>query len=360
MTTPKRLLTRCVLRPEEIPASQDDMEVVGVFNPGVAATPEGVVLLVRVAETPKSRPGWVGLPRWDVRHGRIECDWVQERDVDRDDSRSVRFRSDGRVRLTFASHLAVVRLRDGLTIDRVDPQRFLPADPLEEFGVEDPRVTRIGDTWYITYVAVSVHGPGTALASTRDFRTFERHGMILCPDNKDVVLFPEKIAGRYMALHRPSLSAAINRPEIWTAHSEDLRAWGAHRPLYGGKNSWEGARVGAGAPPLRTAEGWLELYHGKEAGPGRPGSYSGGLLLLDLEDPTRIRGTAPVPVLAPVEKFERLGFVPDVVFPTGLVPRDDTVLVYYGAADAVTGVTELRLRDLLACVTKAEAAPGTS
>lgn len=331
------------------------MHVVGVFNPGVAATPSGTVLLARVAEAPKPRPGWVGLPRWNIREGRIECDWVHDVDVVRDDSRSVRFRCDNTVRLTFVSHLVVVRLNADRTVDRIESRRFLPADVLEEYGVEDPRITRIGDVYYITYVAVSSHGPATALASTRDFRTFQRHGVIFCPDNKDVVLWPEKTLGRYLAIHRPSLSAPLTRPEMWSAKSDDLMRWGEHRPLYAGTHAWEGARVGAGTPPLRTSAGWLTFYHGKETGENRPGSYRGGLLLHDLNEPTRVIGNAG-PVFVPEEDFERIGFVPDVVFPTGLTADDDLVTVYYGAADAVTGVTQFRLEDLLACVTTAEPA----
>lgn len=346
---PDRLFTRCLLRPGDVPPSQDDMEVVGVFNPGAIGVRDGTVLLARVAEAPKPRSGWIGLPRWDVRHGRIVCDWVRESAATREDSRSARVHADGRVRLTFASHLCAVRVDSGQNVGSIEPARFVPSDPLEEYGVEDPRITEIDGTYYITYVAVSVHGPATALATTRDFRTFARHGVIFCPDNKDVVLFPEKIDGRYLALHRPSLSSPITRPEIWLASSADARSWGGHRPFYAGTAPWEGARVGAGAPPLRTSAGWLELFHGKEAGPNRPGSYAGGLLLLDADDPTTIRGVSG-PVFVPEEEFERTGFIPDVVFPTGIVPTDDTVLVYYGAADAFTGVTQFRTRDLLACV----------
>ncbi len=350
---PKRIFSHCLLRPEDVAPSQDDMHVVGVFNPGVAMTPGGPVLLVRVAEAPKTRAGWIGLPRWNVRESRIECDWVHEADVVRDDSRSVRFRCDGAVRLTFVSHLCLVRLSDARTVDRIESRRFLPTDPLEEYGVEDPRITRIGDFYYITYVAVSPHGPATALASTRDFRSFHRHGVIFCPDNKDVVLWPEKTAGRFLALHRPSLSAALTHPEIWTAKSDNLMHWGEYRPLYAGRSTWESARVGAGTPPLRTSAGWLTLYHGKEGDDHRPGSYRSGVLLHDLNEPTRLLASAG-PVIVPQEDFERIGFVPDVVFPTGLVAEDDTAIIYYGAADAVTGVTQVRLPDLLAGVTEAE------
>ncbi len=347
-----RQFTHCLLRPGDVLPSQNNLEVVGVFNPAVAVVDGETVLLIRVAEGPiKTRAGQVGLPRWDLENGRVVVDWVSEEDVWREDTRSVRFKRDGTVRLTFASHLCLARSGSGRTIEQVETTRFLPASPLEEYGVEDPRVTRIGDTCQITYVGVSRHGPTTMLASTRDFRSFQRHGAIFCPDNKDVVLFPEKINGRFVALHRPSLSSALTRPEIWLASSPDLLHWGEHVHLLGGTQDWERGRIGAGAPPVRTPSGWLALYHGNDRGHDetRVGRYSGGLLLLDLDDPTRIRGRSGA-VFVPEADFELEGFVPDVVFPTALIVQDDLALVYYGAADTVTAVTAFRMRDLLAAV----------
>src|SRR5439155_3619406 len=133
------------------------------------------------------------------------------------DVRVVKRKRDNLVRLNFISHLRVARSKDGHSIDSADGAIFGPANQYEEFGVEDPRITRIGDTFYITYVAVSRHGVATALASTRDFKSFQRHGIIFSPENKDVVLFPEKISGTYHALHRPAGSAPFTKPEMWMA-----------------------------------------------------------------------------------------------------------------------------------------------
>ncbi|HWA85046.1 MAG TPA: hypothetical protein VG710_02390 [Opitutus sp.] len=332
--------------------SQDDLAVVGAFNPGAALTGDGVVLLVRIAEVPaEKRAGWIALPRWEPGAERATIDWVREDDIVREDTRSVRFKRGGIVRLTFVSHLAIARSRDGRTIDAIESRRFLPAGPLEEFGVEDPRITRIGETFHIAYVAVSRHGPATALATTRDFRVFTRHGVILPPDNKDVVLFPEKIDGKFFAIHRPSISASLTRPEMWMATSADALSWGGHRFFRGGESDWETGRIGAGAPPIRTEAGWLELYHGNDRkhDESRVGRYGGGLLLLDEHEPWKVRGAAG-PVFVPEADFELRGFVPEVVFPTGIVEQGETALVYYGAVDAVTGVTEFRKKDLLAAV----------
>src|SRR5258708_17184701 len=305
-----RRFTRCLLRPADTPPSENWLKVVGVFNPGVAATKDGIVLLVRIAEVPiEERSGWVGLPRWDFNARKLACDWVKEEDVSREDTRSVRFRNTGLVRLPFVAHLRVMPSRDGKAIDRIESHGLFAESELEEFGTEDPRITQIGDIFYITYVAISRHGPATALASTRDFRSFQRHGVIFCPDNKDVVLFPERIGGRYYAIHRPSLSASLTRPEMWMASSDDLIHWGQHRMLYGGLQDWEKGRVGAGAPPFRTAPRWLEMIHPNDRGYGenRVGQYSGGLMLLDINEPWKVRKVSGA-IFVPEEAFEWDGF----------------------------------------------------
>jgi predicted GH43/DUF377 family glycosyl hydrolase len=233
----------------------------------------------------------------------------------------------------------------------------LPAGRYEAFGVEDPRLTRIDDRCYFTYVAVSEYGVVTSLASTVDFKSFQRHGIIFCPDNKDVVLFPEKIDNQYVALHRPSTQGSFGIPEIWIARSLDLTHWGSHQRLLGAEVAWATAKIGGGTPPIRTNRGWLTLFHGHakpdESGTGRVGQYAAAALLLDLEQPERVIGFSPQPVMAAEQPFERTGFLPDIVFPTGLVRHEDRLLVYYGAADTATGVAQYSLSDLLASVTSA-------
>lgn len=344
-----RLFNRCLLRPGDLAPSQDDLQVAGVFNPGAIATREGVVLLVRVAESVReSRVGFIGLPRWDVANGRVVTDWMREGEVAFLDPRVVKIKRTGLLRLTFTSHLRVVRSHDGRRVDTIDKEIFRPSDSTEEYGIEDPRITPIDDRFYVTYVAVSRHGAATALASTRDFRSFDRHGVIFCPENKDVVLFPESIGEKHFALHRPTPAHEFSRPEMWLASSRDLLNWGGHVPLLGTTGEWDTGRVGAGTPPIRTPHGWLQIYHGndKREGEAGIGAYSGGLLLLDLENPRRIlrqRGR----IFVPETDYERTGFVPDVVFPTGAVEDDETLLIYYGAADTATAVVEFRLSDLL-------------
>jgi predicted GH43/DUF377 family glycosyl hydrolase len=294
------------------------------------------------------------LPR--IEDGQITIDWQPEQDYEWIDPRVVRRREDGIIRLTFVSHLLVAWSRDGHTIDDWCPNRFLPQHEWEEFGVEDPRITAIGNEYFITYVAVSRHGAATALARTRDFQSFERLGIIFPPENKDVVLFSAKVQNKYLAIHRPNGATRFTIPEMWLAKSVDLLHWGDHMPLPVGSMVWQNGRVGAGTPPILLPTGWLEIYHGNERPTrfGDVGCYTAGALLLDREEPWRIIGRTFEPLMSPVESFERTGFVPNVVFPTGIVVCDDSLFVYYGAADKYTAVVQFATKDVLAALDEVE------
>jgi predicted GH43/DUF377 family glycosyl hydrolase len=345
----ERLATHLLLRPEDIRPSHPDWEVIGVFNPGVARHGDDTVILARVAERPREvRRGRTAHPRWSPVDGYV-VDWVQNEHLESKDPRVMRHLHTGLVRLTFISHLRVVRSRDGRTIDSFDGPMFLPANEMEEFGLEDPRITFIDGRYYITYVAVSRHGPATALASTTDFKTLDRHGIIFCPENKDVVLLPERVDGKYIALHRPLGDMPFCRPEMWIARSPDLVDWGSHRYLFAGSGDWEGGRVGAGAPPFAVPEGWLEIYHGNRQPEfvGEIGAYCGGAMLLAKDDPGRVLKVSSQPILEPQLEFEKEGFVAKVVFPTGVLEDDDRLLIYYGASDKYCAMAEVSRRDVM-------------
>ena len=346
----KRLFNDRLCAPGDLPASRDDMEVIGVFNPGAVQVGDEVVLLVRVSERPRERrEGQVASPRCVSETGAIEIDWFPEEDVEHLDMRIFKDLRSGRLRLSFWSYLRVLRSADGRSIASTDGPAFLPEAPWEEFGVEDPRITPIGDTYWFTYVAVSRHGPCTALASTKDFKTFDRHGIVFTVENKDVVLFPEKHNGLYMCLHRPLALSPFGPPEMWYATSPDMIFWGHHQFLLGGVSDWECSRVGAGAPPIRVDAGWLELYHGNQKDPNQPGvgQYAAAVAILDPADPHRIVRRSHEPAMIPETDFDKEGFVPNVVFPTGIVDRGEIVQVYYGAADTSTGVVEFSKADLV-------------
>jgi predicted GH43/DUF377 family glycosyl hydrolase len=345
----ERIATHLMIRPEDVPPSQPGWHVIGTFNPGVIRCGEETVLLVRVAERPsEQRPGWTALPRWTADNGYV-VDWLPNDQLEASDPRVVRHLQSGLVRLTFTSHLRVVRSRDGRTIDRPLGPVISPGDPMEEFGVEDPRITEIDGRYYITYVAVSRHGPATALASTTDFETFERHGVIFCAENKDVVLFPERVAGEYVALHRPIGHVPFSRPEMWIARSRDLVHWGRHAYLFGGSGEWEGGRVGAGTPPIATREGWLEIYHGNRLPlvVGEVGAYCAGAMLLAEDDPGRVLKVSGEPLLDPQQEFETEGFVSQVLFPTGVIEQDDRLAIYYGASDKYCAMVEVSTTEVL-------------
>ncbi len=342
-----RLSESLLIGPADLPASDAGYKVIGAFNPGAIRIGDEIVLLVRMAELPTEvRAGFVGLPSWE--DGQRMVQWVAEADFDVTDARVVRGKHDHLLRLTSISHLQVFRKRDG------DPKwlagsLLMPDSPLEEFGIEDPRITRIDQTYWITYVAVSRHGAATALASSQDMVTFQRHGMIFCPENKDVLLFPQRIAGQYVALHRPNPNSHFSPPQIWLARSPDLLHWGQHQNLYRGQSVWEGDRVGGGTPPILLDEGWLHLYHGSRRSEhlGQVGTYSVGALLLDRDDPSIILARSAAPIMVPTTEFERFGFVPDVVFPTGIIDHGETLNVYYGAADTSVAVVEFSRAELL-------------
>jgi beta-1,2-mannobiose phosphorylase / 1,2-beta-oligomannan phosphorylase len=350
-----RLYEKCLLRPEDLRPSGDAMEILSAFNPGVAVVDGQVVLLVRVAERPKQkRPGYTALPRWLGQEG-VVVDWVVNEDLNLVDPRVVEIRATGAKRLTFVSYLRVVRSKDGRTIDTVDDAVMVPETSYEEYGVEDPRITPVGDTFYFTYVAVSRHGAATALGSTRDFRTFTRHGIIFPPENKDALLFPARIDGDYMALHRPNPNTLFSPPEMWTARSPDLVHWGHHERFLGGESSWQLGRVGGGPPPIVFDGDWLEIYHGSNKDPDRPGVgiYSAGAILMDRANPRKILAHTEGPIMIPQADYETEGFLAEIVFPTGIVDRGETILLYYGAADTYVGVVEFSKNDLRKAMTKA-------
>jgi beta-1,2-mannobiose phosphorylase / 1,2-beta-oligomannan phosphorylase len=184
---------------------------------------------------------------------------------------------------------------------------------------------------------------GVGLRSTTDCRDIRQHGMIFPPHNKDCAIFSEPIGGKYFALHRPS-SPTLGGNYIWIAESPDLVHWGQHRCLaHSRPGMWDSARVGAGAAPIRTPEGWLEIYHGAN-GEHR---YCLGALLLDLESPWKVLARSGEPIMEPIADYERTGFFGNVVFTNGHVVDADTVTLYYGASDSVICGARLSLQEIL-------------
>jgi predicted GH43/DUF377 family glycosyl hydrolase len=251
------------------------------------------------------------------------------------------------------SCLWVARGRDGYHFAPDPEPAMVPSteEPFvryEEYGIEDPRITRIGDTYYITYVCYSSFDCRVGLALTRDFWAFERVGLISLPDNKDAVLFPGKIGDRYARLDRP-MTAISGRRDIWISYSPDLLHWGDARVVMAPRpGRWDGAKIGAGPPPIETEKGWLLIYHGvRGAASGQ--IYRLGVALLDLEDPSKVVGRAKEAILYPAAPEDFLGDVGNVVFTDGAILEDDGELkVYYGAADQVMCLATANVDDLIA------------
>ena len=239
------------------------------------------------------------------------------------------------------SRLGFAVSTDGVHFARLDRPVIVPGAPTEVRGVEDPRLTFLDGRWYMVYTAWSAGNIEVAMASTTNFFTWERHGTVIPgPDNKDAALFPGKVGGRYAMFHRIP-------PSMWLAFSDDLTGgvWGDYaeimRPRPG---NWDGWKLGAGGPPLRTDHGWLVIYHGV----AQPKRYCLGVALLDLEDPRRVVNWPAAAILEPEEPWERHGDVDNVVFTCGTSERDGRYYVYYGGADRVIGVATVGRDELIA------------
>ncbi|MEA2661268.1 MAG: beta,2-mannobiose phosphorylase / 1,2-beta-oligomannan phosphorylase [Chloroflexota bacterium] len=360
-----------------------------MFNAATAIIQDEVILLLRVAERPRSDielpPGAFTLDfsgphpvRQPLPHHHTMSDVIGMAYMDAStvppsvrvayvpkdlpgldlrDPRAIRYKnSTGALRmvnegyqdyLAQISHLRVARSRDGVHFT-VEPNVSLGPDvPLEEYGVEDARITFIDGLFHVTYVSVSRWGITTSLATTKDFVTYDRKGVIFLPDHKDVVIFPEKIGGRYVALTRPMPQSFSRIFGIWIAFSDDKMKWGGHMPLAMPRwNHWDELRTGASAVPFRTERGWLELYHGVD----RATTYAMGALLMDLEDPRKVIARSPRPILKPTEVYETTGLFNDTVFSCGHIPLDDRgerIRLYYGAADSVVAAADFEVREIL-------------
>jgi predicted GH43/DUF377 family glycosyl hydrolase len=241
--------------------------------------------------------------------------------------------------------------------------------------IEDPRVVKFGDTFYMTFAHrpfnFHCHPTGIAepdyipqqgqrhsqinntrsgLASSPDLRSWNHLGWITPPevDDRDNILFPEKIGGRYAMLRRPMTwfgpKYGCSGPSMWVSYSDDLSKWSQPRFIAGPENDWEGGKIGGAAPPLRTEAGWLTLFHGVDQGT----VYRVGVMLLDLDDPTRVLARIPHFIMEPTAYYEKVGLIiPNVIFPTGNVIKDGLLYIYYGCADTCIAVATVPVEEVL-------------
>jgi predicted GH43/DUF377 family glycosyl hydrolase len=339
----KRMAENPILRPADVRPSIPGMTVESLLNPGVFRFRDKTWLLLRVAERPEQKPGMTSFPILDSK-GELQILEFDNADpqLNLSDPRVINYA--GRDYLTTMSHLRMVASDDGINF--LEDPSYSPLfgqGELEAYGIEDCRVTQFGTSYLLTFTQVSENGVGVGLRSTIDWRDIHNHGMILPPHNKDCAIFSEQIGDRYFALHRPS-SPNIGGNYIWLAESLDLDHWGHHRCIARSRpNMWDSARVGAGAAPIRTPEGWLEIYHGADANH----RYCLGALLLDLESPWKVLARSSAPIMEPVAEYERIGFFGNVVFTNGHVIDGDAITLYYGASDSVICGARFSIREIL-------------
>lgn len=251
------------------------------------------------------------------------------------------------------SSLGYATTRDGERIvSRSSEPALSPVDTWEELGCEDPRITALDGKFYVFYTAYSRRGPRIALASTSDFRTFERYGLV-GPDytDKDAALFPRLIHGKFAVVHRiePNIEVAffdsikqmekVSQNPYSKNYLKRIEASTIMKPKW----KWEERKVGIGPPPIRTDAGWIVIYHAVDSNT----VYRAGAALLDLENPRRVIARTPEPILEPEEDYEKVGVVPNVVFPEGAVVIKDELKVFYGGADKVCCLASVPMKLLI-------------
>ncbi|SEO99624.1 Predicted glycosyl hydrolase, GH43/DUF377 family [Mucilaginibacter gossypiicola] len=332
-----------LLMPKDLTPSVAGLQIISLLNPGVFRFNGETWMLVRVAEGVTQKEGVIYFPALNAT-GNTEIIEVPLNDPDliATDARVISYK--GLDYLTTVSHLRILSSDDGIHF--LEPPlntSLFGKGCLERFGIEDCRVSQIEDTYYLTYTAVSDNGVGVGLKTTKDWQHFESGGMILPPHNKDCAIFEEKVNGKYYCLHRPS-SKEIGGNYIWLAESSDTRQWGNHQCLIKTRpGMWDSARVGAGAAPVRTKGGWLEIYHGANA----EHQYCLGAFLLDLNDPSKVIGRTKDPIMVPTKAYELSGFFGNVVFTNGHIVDGDLLTIYYGAADEFVCGAHFSIQEIL-------------
>ncbi len=338
---------KILLQPKDFKPSCRNWEIEGILNPGAIRLPnKKILLMARVAES---------FPKLKEQNLCPVIVTKQEYNKEKDKSikgiigKDKNYFVASACKLPTISHFRkIVLSKDGLKLEKKSQvQDFSPNPKTSEYGVEDPRITKLDDNYLMTYVSVSEEsGVSVTLAISKDLKNWERRGIIFQEQNKDVVIFPEKINGKFVALNRPE-SNIISKSDIWISYSKDLIYWGREKNILRTREySWEEARNGAGPPPIKTKKGWLVIYHGVRIVDNQS-NYSAGAVLLDLKNPEKILARSPAnkPLFSPENLFEKHGFMNNVTFPTGLIEdlNKKDVLIYGGGADTTVTVRKMSL-----------------
>jgi predicted GH43/DUF377 family glycosyl hydrolase len=348
MDIAKRFPENPLISPADLKPGIPGMEIVCLLNPGVFSHNDETWLLLRVAERPKQTEGKISLLIYN-NTGDIEILSFDKDDPDLEtsDPRVIKYKKKDY--LTTLSYLRLVCSHDGINFS--EPDGYPPVfgkGKLESFGIEDCRVALIDGHYNLTFTEVSPSGVGVGLIQTMDWKNFERKGMIFPPHNKDCAIFNEKLNGNFYALHRPS-SPDLGGNYIWLAQSPDLLHWGNHRCIAMSRpGMWDSLRIGAGAAPIRTEQGWLEIYHGAN----KDNRYCLGALLLDLNDPAKVIARSDEPIMEPIAPYEQSGFFGNVIFTNGHIVEGDRIKLYYGACDEVICGAELSVSEILSTISR--------
>lgn len=343
MDIAKRFSQNPLLKPSDLKPGIEGMEITCLLNPGVFRYDGKIWLLLRVAERPTQKEGVISFPVYN-KDGKIEVLSFDAKDpkLNASDPRVIGY--EGKNYLTTMSYLRLVSSEDGIHFkEESEYPPIFGEGELESFGIEDCRVATTEDGFFLTFTEVSPVAVGVGLIHTQNWKDYTRHGMIFPPHNKDCALFEEKINGKYFALHRPS-SPELGGNYIWVAESPDRHHWGKHKCIATTRDGmWDCARVGAGAAPIRTEAGWLEIYHGADFNH----RYCLGALLLDLNDPSKVLARSTEPIMEPIAPYEQTGFFGNVVFTNGHLVDGDTIRMYYGASDEVICGAEFSISEIL-------------
>ena len=274
----------------------------------------------------------------------------------------------------YISRIGYGNSTDGFNFTRRNNPAIFPTEEYEIYGMEDPRATQIGDKIFITYVVLSDYVKSypkvfSALAVTKDYKKFNKLGIITknFNYNKGITFFPGTFKldynlsnnnnntnnnTYYLILHRPDISIDLNLKtlgrDIYLSITNSLSTLNNSIILLKPEQDWENLKIGTGPSPIKTRKGWLLFYHGVSI----DRIYRVGAALLDLKDPRQIIARTKQPLLEPVEKYEKIGDVNNVVFPTGAVVIDKKILLYYGGADKVCCLASANLNELLEYIMK--------
>src|SRR3989344_3819798 len=365
-----------VVKPSDFNPSSDEFEVIGTINPAAVRLPNGEILLyVRIIEKliKDEDASHVYSPRMTGRKDfRYKIDRFSKSSIAEKNPLDFVFK-DGTKRLTFISHLRRVILDSGgFKVKSIEQKPFFFGVRNDgEFGIEDPRITKLKGEDIMTYVTLSKHGDvSVSYALSKDLKNWQRKGVMFQEQNKDVVVFPEKIKEHYVAINRPEGNFQFSSPHMWLSYSEDLRHWGHpnHLVILKSRGAWDSGRVGVGPPPIKTRKGWLVLYHAVREKEKKDNSLTGsmksflgianefiiqynvGAMLLKLENPSDIIMKSKEPLFSPTRTYEKGTFEKkDVIFPTGIVlsKNKKELLIYSGAGDNLTEVKKVDIAEIM-------------